>query len=208
MTPDTSVPDAPTDDAGSRVAADVAASTPIGEANPALRARYETYRAQQGRDFVRLIPREGVRALLRKLHDDVGGFDFSAENGFEALAAHCAELLPLPPFDVWARDFASNRVAYGGPEAPPLAPAMASKQTVTVAVVDFRAERGDEWVASLEVRELDRGWTGTVRFHRPGSAAACRTGPIIRESHPESVRTRFEGFDRTTLSALLRSALP
>jgi len=182
--------------------------TPIGEANPTLLARYQAYRLQQGREFVRLIPREGLRALLRELHEEVGGFDFASEDGFQALARHCADLLPLPPFEIWARDFARNRVAYGGPEAPPLAPALAAQQTVTVAVAEFRSEGGEEWIASLEVREIDRGWTGTVRFHRHGSHEVCRTGPIIREAHPESVRTRFEGFDRTTLSALLRSALP
>jgi len=164
---------------------------------------------QQGREFVRLIPREGLRALLRKLHDEeVGGFDFASEDGFQALANHCAELLPLPPFEIWAQDFARNRIAHGGPESPPLAPTLAAEKTVTVAVAEFLSEGGEEWIASLEVRENDRGWTGTIRFHRDGSTQVCRTGPIIREEHPESVRMRFEGFDRTTLSALLRSALP
>ena len=113
-----------------------------------------------------------------------------------------------PPFAEWALDFANNRAAYGGPDAPPLAPSRAAVGAVTVALVDFLSDRGEPWVAALEVRELDQLWTGTVRFHRPDSAATCRTGPILREEDPEGVRARFEAFDRTTLSALLRSALP
>lgn len=180
----------------------------IGGENPALRSRYEAYRVQQGRDLVALLPREGLRALLREMHEAGTAFGFGSTDGFEALAHRCADLLPLPPFEVWARDFANNRVAYGGPEAPPLAPTRAAEDAVTVAVVEFLSDRGEEWVASLDVRQVDLRWTGTVRFHRPTSAATCRTGPILRESDPESVRARFAGFDRTTLSALLRSALP
>jgi hypothetical protein len=183
-------------------------SVAIGGENPALRFRYEAYRVQQGRDLVALLPREGLRALLREMHDAGAAFDFGSADGFEALAHRCADLLPLPPFEVWARDFAQNRAAYGGPDAPPLAPSRATEEAVTVAVAEFLSDRGEEWIASLEVRQLDLRWTGTVRFHRSTSAATCRTGPILRESDPESVRARFAGFDRTTLSALLRSALP
>lgn len=200
-------PDLPWPDRHGRADADVG-TVAIGNENPALRERYEAYRIQQGRDFLALVPREGLRALLRELNDAERGFDFGTTDGFEALARHCADLLPLPPFDVWARDFAHNRAAYGGPDAPPLAPTHAARDAVTVAVTEFLSDRGEEWVASLEVRALDRRWTGTVRFHRPASAATCRTGPILREDDPESVRARFAGFDRTTLSALLRSALP
>lgn len=183
-------------------------SVAIGRENPALRSRYRTYRLQQGREFLALIPREGLRALLREMHAAAGGFDFESADGFEALARRCVDLLPLPPFEVWALDFARNRSAYGGPEAPSLGPALAAEDPVTVAVADFLDDRGTEWVASLEVRELDHRWIGTVRFHRPTSAATCRTGPILRETNPEDVHARFAGFGRTTLSALLRSALP
>ena len=205
MTPDLSWPAAPS---ASDVGVVEVGSVAIGDENPALRSRYEAYRVQQGRELVALLPREGLRALLREMHDAGTAIDFASAGGFETLAHRCADLLPLPPFDVWARDFARNRAAYGGPESPPLAPTRASGEAVTVAVVDFLNDRGEEWVASLEVRRQDLLWTGTVRFHRPASAAACRTGPILREADPESVRARFDGFDRTTLSALLRSALP
>lgn len=191
-----------------RGATETEGPTPIGEANPTLRSRYEAYRMQQGRDLLALLPREGVREMLREMHADRGGFDFERADGFEELARMCVDLLPLPPFDVWAQDFALNRAAYGGPDAPPLAPALGGDETATVAVREFRSERGEEWVASLELRDLDGRWTGTLRFHHPASAATCRTGPILRESRPEGVRERFDGFDRTTLSALLRSALP
>ena len=182
--------------------------TAIGAANPTLRSRYEAYRLQQGRDLLALLPREGVRHLLRQMHADRGGFDFQTADGFEELARLCVDLLPLPPFDVWARDFSLHRAAYGGPEAPPLAPALGGDAAATVAVRDFRSERGEEWVASLELSDLDGRWAGAVRFHRPESDSTCRTGPILRETRPEDVRERFEGFDRTTLGALLRSALP
>ncbi len=180
----------------------------IGEANAALRSRYEAYRLQQGRDLLALLPRDGVRDLLRDMHADRGGFDFQSADGFEELARRCVGLLPLPPFDIWAQDFALHRAAYGGPDAPPLAPALEGNEAATVAVRDFRSERSEDWVASLELRDLDGRWTGAVRFHRPEAAIICRTGPILREARPEDVRKRFEAFDRTTLSALLRSALP
>lgn len=179
---------------------------PIGEANPSLRARYEAYRVQQGRDLLALLPREGMREVLRSLHvGEDEGFDFALDDGFEALAAKCAGLLPLPPFEVWARDFGAHRAAYGGAEAAPLAN---SSGPVVVAVAEFTSESGDEWVASLELRALGEVWSGAVLFHRPSTPGTCRTGPILREPHPEDVRSRFEGFDRTTLRALLRSALP
>jgi len=182
--------------------------TPIGEANPGLRSRYESYRLQQGRDLLAILPREGVRALLRGIHEQEGAVEFESADGFERLARRCADLLPLPPFDAWALDFARNRAAYGGPDAPPLAPALDHASGATVAVRDFHSLRGESWVASLEVRDLDGRWTGTLRFHQPGSSASCRTGPILREERPEEVRERFDAFDRSTLCALLRSALP
>lgn len=188
--------------------AEVQAAPPIGEANPTLRSRYEAYRLQQGRDLLALLPRDGVRDLLREMHADRGSFDFCGADSFEELARRCVDLLPLPPFDVWAQDFALHRAAYGGPEAPPLAPALGGEEVATVAVREFRSERGEEWVASLELRDLDGRWVGALRFHRPEADITCRTGPILREARPENVRERFEGFDRTTLSALLRSALP
>jgi hypothetical protein len=79
---------------------------------------------------------------------------------------------------------------------------------VIVAVAEFVSERSEEWIASLELRALGEVWSGAVVFHRPAAPATCRTGPILREEHPEEVRARFESFDRTTLCALLRSALP
>ncbi|MDT8368190.1 MAG: hypothetical protein RQ745_03210 [Longimicrobiales bacterium] len=183
-------------------------ATAIGDANPSLRARYEVYRRQQGRDLLALLPREGLRALLRTREGRSEGFDGATQDDFEALARRCAELLPLPPFEVWARDFARNRAAYGGPEAPPLAPPAGSDAPVTVAVAEFTSEHGEEWVASLELSAVGPLWAGTVRFHDSLASVTCRTGPILRETHPEEVRARFTGFNRTTLNALLRSALP
>jgi hypothetical protein len=123
------------------------------------------------------------------------------------LARRCADLLPLPPFHVWAEDFHRSRRAYGSQPGPPLAPLAADGGPVTVAVRDVR-HKGGEWVAQLALRPLGALWVGHVRFHPAGLPDFVQTGEILREESPEEVRRRFEGFDDRTLQALLRSVLP
>lgn len=176
---------------------------------PALRDRYTRYRLQQGRELLTLLPREGIRVLLRRrlLADRAGGDPGLA---MEELATACADLLPLPPFAVWLRDFQEHRRAYletdvlgpAGPEAPEGAP-------VTVAVRSFLAD-GEAWTAELVVRQGSDGrrWDGCLHFHRGEGDPVARTGDVFSEPRAEEVRERFRAFDDHTLRAFLRSSLP
>jgi hypothetical protein len=174
-------------------------------ATAALRLRYEAYCERQGRDLLVLLPREGVRALVRRLRDR----DREAEVTLDRLAVLAVELLPLPPFRVWLEDFHRNRAAHfeiaesptgDGPNSPDGVP-------VTVEVRSF-AVGVDEWVASLCVHPVERGWHGSIHFHRPPDPQAVRTADVFREVDASAVRERFRAFDAHTLQAFLRSALP
>lgn len=183
----------------------VGASLP---ATRALRERYLRYRLQQGRELLTLLPREGIRSLLRQR---LAGERPASESQFamEELASACADLLPLPPFEVWLRDFQTNRPAHlevdvlgsAGPEGPEGAP-------VTVAVRSFLAD-GEAWTAELVVRADPPGsWCGSLHFRRGEGRALARTGEVFREAGAQRVRERFRAFDDHTLRAFLRSCLP
>lgn len=176
-------------------------------ATPALHERYRRYRIQQGRELLTLLPREGIRALLRQR---IASAPATSGSGLamEELAHVCAELLPLPPFAVWLQDFQEHRRAHlevdhlgpSGPEGPQGAP-------VTVAVRSFLAD-GEGWTAELVVRPEGERWCGVLHFHRGEGAPVARTGDIFSEVRPEEVRARFRAFDDHTLRAFLRSSLP
>lgn len=176
--------------------------------SPSLRERYVAYREAQGRELLNVIPREGVRSLLR--HFRATGELSASGEGEEMLsriASHCSGLLPLPPFEEWARDFHSARAAYASFPGPPLAPQTPDGEPVTVDVRTLEHADG-EWVASLALKPVDDVWVGHVRFHPQGSDRVFRTGDIFREPSPVDVRERFRSFDDRTLNAFLRSALP
>ena len=179
----------------------------------ALRERYERYRQQQGRDLLPLLPKDGIRALLRQ-RVTRGAPAMGAEaapadpsRAMEELAAVCADLLPLPPFDVWLADFRAHRAAHlehdphsaRGPVGPDGAP-------VTIAVRAFLYD-GEAWTAELVVREDPPEWCGRLHFHRGESEPVARTGEIFREPQASLVRARWRHFDDHSLQALLRSAL-
>jgi hypothetical protein len=181
----------------------------------ALRQRYERYRQQQGRDLLPLIPREGIRALLRHRVERSrpiqgwgnGSDELEPDFAMEELAAVCADLLPLPPFEVWLADFRSNRAAHlendgsgrRGPVGPDGAP-------VTIAVRSFLHD-GEAWTAELVVREDPPDWCGRLHFHRGGTEPLARTGEIFRDAQASLIRERWRRFDDRSLEALLRSAL-
>lgn len=178
-------------------------------ATDALRARYESYRRRQGRDLLAMIPRDGVRALLRASHIAGERTDHDVGPALAELAAYAATLLPLPPFEVWLEDFNRNRAAHLALTEPPLAdgPTAAGGDAVTVDVRTFAAD-GSEWVGELHVRSVPQGWRGAVHFHHPGAARMACTGEVFREPQLATLRERFRTADGATLRAFLRSALP
>jgi len=181
----------------------------VGIASEQLRARYRSYCTRQGRELLALLPREGLRALIRSTREaGEGELDFSSTDGLQLLAERCEALLPLPPFAVWIRDFQQNRAAYSGPEAPPVAPEGVDRGPVTVDVREFQAGDGGTWVVALDLQGSSDRWSGALRFHCPPDPIVYATGSILRETDALSVRDRFHAFDRATLRAMLRSALP
>lgn len=176
--------------------------------SPSLRERYLTYRQAQGRELLNVIPREGVRSLLRHFRTrSPAEAPAEGEDLLEWLALRCGDLLPLPPFEVWVRDFHAARGAYASEPGPPLAPEAPGGEHVTVEVRTHRYQ-GKEWVASLAVRPQHDQWVGHIRFHPDRESAVFTTGDIFREASPVEVRDRFHTFDEHTLNAFLRSSLP
>jgi len=195
--------------AGSRYAS----KAPPAHPSPGLRERYETYCRDQGRELLNLLPREGVRSLLKRLRDTTDGpsalqapVETSAET-LERLADLGRHLLPLPPFEVWVDDFHKARAEYATIPGPPLAPEAADGQPVTVDVRPV-THAGDPWVAGLALRPLKGRWVGHIRFHRAADPTFVQTGEIFRAETPVEVRERFREFEDRTLLALLRSVLP
>lgn len=196
-------PDAPTEAA--RYARTARAAETASPATEALRLRYAAYRLRQGRDLLTLLPREGVRSLVRLARSE----DTRAEPSFEDLARLAADLLPLPPFGAWLEDFHRHRAEHLAIAEPPVSagPVTPAGESVTLEVRGFRTGN-EEWVASLVVHEVPEGWRGAVHFHRPPETRSVRTADIFREADVTAVRDRFRAFDEATLGAFLRSSLP
>jgi hypothetical protein len=186
----------------------VGAGRPLADPFPAteaLRLRYAGYRTRQGRDLLALMPREGVRSLLRLLR----AREPEVEPTLDRVAVLAAEILPLPPFRIWLEDFHRHRAEHLAQAGPPVAagPAAPEGEAVTIDVRSF-STGPEEWVAALLVHAVDEGWRGAIHFHRPPEARSVRTADIFREADVTAVRDRFRGFDGVTLAAFLRSALP
>lgn len=177
--------------------------------SPSLRDRYLAYRQAQGRELLNVIPREGVRSLLRHFRNAEDGHPTGelGDEVLEWLAGRCGELLPLPPFEVWVKDFHRARSEYARIPGPPLAPATPDGEPVTVEVRSTTLGDG-EWVAALALRPMEDLWVGHIRFHRADEQGVFTTGEVFRETSPLEVRQRFQAFDDRTLNAFLRSALP
>ena len=181
------------------------ASLDASPVSAALQSRYRAYRLEQGRALLGLVPREGLRALVRAAGVGAAG---DGEASLDALAAYCADRMPLPPLAVWVRDFATHREAHiadaplleAGPRSPDGAP-------VAVAVRGFRSA-GVERVARLVVRPRGEDWEGAVEFPTVGDGRPTRTAPVFREATVPAIRNRFDSFDDRTLEAFLRSTLP
>ncbi|MEX2466110.1 MAG: hypothetical protein WD995_04325 [Gemmatimonadota bacterium] len=172
----------------------------------ALRPMYEAYRRRQARRLVSMLPRESIRPLYRAVLDARSVDDGAPGDPLEALVAHCATLLPLPPFPVWAADLARfpdahlrdlDDSAEGPSPAEPLA--------LAARMVDCG---GVTWTARLHVFRADGAWRGFIAFEGPSLGDTCRTAVVFRESTPEELRARFLAFEAVALGAFLRSSLP
>ena len=173
----------------------------------AVKGRYEEYCRQQVTLLLEIIPREAVRPLYRRariwatergLHD--------TKDPMSTLRVFCRELLPLPPFEVWRLDYENHRVAHAGGRvewvllAEPMDPI-----AVDVRRMEHEAE---PWHGTLEVYQSGAAWRGLIRFQREGEEGQFRTGEIFCEDDLQDLRTRFNSFTASTMSALLRSTLP
>lgn len=176
-------------------------------ATVALRERYRAYRLRQGRDLLNLIPREGLREVVRACRP-LAGLTPGADVSLDDLSSFCADLLPLPPLSVWMADFQGNREAHLADQAAAEAgPRTPEGTPVVVAVRHFRAV-GHEWAGQLLVWPCEDRWEGAIQFHRDETARVWRTAAIFQEPSVTAIRQRFDIFDDTTLSAFLRSSLP
>ena len=173
----------------------------------AVKGRYEEYCRQQVTLLLEIIPREAVRPLYRRARiwaTERGLYD--TKDPMSTLRVFCREVLPLPPFEVWRLDYENHRVAHAGGRvewvllAEPMDPI-----AVDVRRMEHEAE---PWHGTLEVYRGGDAWRGLIRFQREGEEGQFRTGEIFREDDLQDLRTRFNSFTASTMSALLRSTLP
>ncbi len=208
MTPDTTS-GAPRYAGLPRDASTQAQAGPGHPATETLRLRYEAYVLRQGRELLTLMPREGVRALVRRIRAELPRETEPNDPLLDDLARYAATLLPLPPFGVWLGDFTAHRAAHLAQTDPPLrdGPEAPDGESVAVDVRSFSAT-GEEWIGELQVRSVPAGWRGSLHFHRPGAAKSGCTGEVFRERDLTTLRERFRSLDTPTLQAFLRSSLP
>jgi hypothetical protein len=177
-------------------------------ADEALRVKYAAYCAEQAAALPALLPRDGLRSLYRSARAGVSG---EVVDPLALLVERCRELLPLPPFEVWAADYQRDRRPY----LEPLEEATAGGMRTSAMTLDLRAvdHAGSSWVASLAVFREPPDWRGFISFQLSDEAVAGgrplqRTADIFLESRAEDVRSRFRAFSDDTLQAFLRSTLP
>lgn len=174
-----------------------------------LATLYREYCGDQARRLVRMMPREAVRPLYRRAREWAAGRPGGSLGGelreLELLEVYCREeLLPLPPFETWARDYLLRRERYLA--ALDRAPGPAREgDPVDVDLRELEWE-GTAWTATLRLRRRDGEWRGAVAFRRPSDAASALTGEVLREPTSLAVRRRFRALGEETLRAFLRSA--
>lgn len=168
-----------------------------------LRSMYHAYRQRQARGLVSMLPREAIRPLYRAAI--AGRVEETSGDPLEILVAHCATLLPLPPYAVWAADFARHpdehlRDLDASVEGPtPAKPVTLSRRFLVV---------GDKrWAAVLRAFRAEHAWRGYIAFEGPSADDRCRTAEIFRETTPEELKNSFSTFDTAALEAFLRSSL-
>ena len=175
-----------------------------------LRERYEAYRRRQAARLVRMLPREAIRPLYRRAREEAPRGDAVGDGGeadpLGLLLRYCEQLLPLPPFPLWAEDlrrhpdghFADLEESTDGPT--PEAPSTMEVRPLMV--------QGRPWLARLRTFREAGLWRGYISFKEEGSGRVHRTATVFCESRADELRERFVSFEQTTLEAFLRSALP
>jgi hypothetical protein len=187
--------------------------TPASTAFPeALRARYEAYCAEQAAALPALLPRDGVRELYRSAREVVSG---DVVDPLALLVARCRELLPLPPFEVWAADYLRDHRPYHEEvESGTAGPVRSTPVTVDRKRIELA---GRSWEAGLTVFRAPPQWRGFITFQAEGGTGGPeagnprpphRTADIFVEARAEDIRDRFHSFSADTLQAFLRSTLP
>lgn len=166
---------------------------------------YEAYRRRQARRLVALLPRDAVRPLYRAAAS--GRVDGSPEGDpLELLVEHCARLLPLPPFEVWAEDFARYPDAHLNDWDDEVeGPTAAEPLSLAVRSIDLD---GVSWSVRLCGFQDAAGWRAFLSFDGPRSEDPYRTAVVFHEADPRALRDRFSEFDAHALGAFLRSSLP
>ncbi len=80
-----------------------------------LRSWYASYRLDQVCHFIQLVKPEDFEFAVHRIFRDSAGIDFAASDRMQ-LAMLVVEFiesrLPLPPFEVWVRDFLAARETY------------------------------------------------------------------------------------------------
>lgn len=196
------------------------------ESEARLEELYQRYCRAQGAALLSLLPREAVRPLYREAlarRETSPGSDAAMETDpMGILAEHCASILPLPPFQLWVRDFQAHRMEYLEELTRALGP-QGRSESVEVEAVPFLSGR-QQWVAGLQLFRDGEAWRGFIVFipqagqdqlapDAPGRSQArlsgqVRTADIFREELPGEVRNRFRDLSPAALHAFLRSSLP
>jgi len=170
-----------------------------------LRREYAEYRMRQGRELVFLLPPDAVRPLLRRMHRQAVPADRLRDDPLAALADYCANLLPLPPFDVWLGDVREHPDEYlESLDSPGGAPTVSAPATLDARCFE---RAGTEWIARLRAFRDQGAWRGFITFHSRDGDPVQRTSLVFREEGPREVRERFLTFESAALESFLRSAM-
>lgn len=178
---------------------------PLRAGRGSLDRQYSAYCRTQAGAFLSVIPREGVRPLYARAREwGIDGDQYDAKDPLKTLLRYVVEVLPLPPFDVWARDFERHPLLYlraleagGSPSTGWSEPAPVERRPL---------RSGDrDWVASLNIYQDDCVWRGFISFETDGLATSFRTTDVFCENEAEDVETRYQELTESTLQAFLRS---
>lgn len=166
-----------------------------------LQRWYALYRRRQARRLLDLLPREAVRPLYR-----AAAARSEHPDPLERLVAYCADILPLPPFEVWASDLAAHPDAHlrdwdDAIDAP------TAGEPATLAVRELR-RAAEVWRVRLMGFAEAGSWRAYLTFHGPSVHDAFHTACVFQEATAGALRDRFRGFDDPIIEGFLRSCLP